>query len=50
MTNQLMPNFNQRLQNGLVPAIVIDFTTGAVLMLAYMNAESFQRTCATKET
>lgn len=50
MTNQLMPNFNQRLQNGLVPAIVTDFTTGTVLMLAYMNAESFQRTCATKET
>lgn len=31
-------------QNGLVPAIAQDAKTGAVLMLAYMNAESLQKT------
>ncbi len=30
--------------NGLVPAIAQDAQTGAVLMLAYMNAESLQQT------
>lgn len=29
---------------GLVPAIVQDWQTGEVLMLAYMNAESWQKT------
>jgi len=29
---------------GLIPAIVQDWKTGEVLMLAYLNAESFQRT------
>ena len=33
--------------NGLVPVIVQDNTTGAVLMLAYMNRESYQRTVET---
>jgi len=31
-------------ENGLIPAIVQDATTGEVLMLAYMNAESLRRT------
>ena len=30
--------------NGLIPAVVQDATTGDVLMLAYMNAESLRRT------
>lgn len=30
--------------NGLVPAIAQDATTGAVLMLAWMNADSLTRT------
>ena len=30
--------------NGLVPAIAQDATTGAVLMLAWMNADSLRRT------
>ena len=30
--------------NGLIPAIVQDATTGEVLTLAYMNAESLRRT------
>jgi phosphoribosyl-AMP cyclohydrolase len=36
--------------NGLLPAVVQDADTNQVLMLAYMNAESFQLTLETKET
>jgi phosphoribosyl-AMP cyclohydrolase len=36
--------------NGLIPAVVQDADTNQVLMLAYMNAESFQLTLETKET
>lgn len=36
--------------NGLVPAIVQDAESGAVLMLAYMNAASLQLTQATGQT
>lgn len=32
---------------GLVPAIVQDAATGKVLMLGYMNAEAYARTCET---
>ena len=35
---------------GLVPAIVQDVTTGQVLMMAWMNAESLRRTLALGET
>jgi len=35
---------------GLIPVIVQDNETQAVLMLAYMNAESLQRTIDTGET
>ena len=31
-------------ENGLIPAIVQDASTGEVLMLGYMNAESLRRT------
>ncbi|HEV7607444.1 MAG TPA: bifunctional phosphoribosyl-AMP cyclohydrolase/phosphoribosyl-ATP diphosphatase HisIE [Steroidobacteraceae bacterium] len=34
--------------NGLVPAIVQDATTGAVLMMAYMNREALEQTLARK--
>lgn len=37
-------------QNGLIPAIVQDAFTKDVLMLAYMNAESLQRTLESGET
>jgi phosphoribosyl-ATP pyrophosphohydrolase/phosphoribosyl-AMP cyclohydrolase len=37
-------------ERGLVPAVVQDGTTGEVLMLAYMNAESLARTLQTGET
>lgn len=36
--------------NGLVPAIVQDFNTGDVLMLAYMNSESLKKTVETGRT
>lgn len=36
--------------NGLIPAIVRDARTGAVLTLAYMNEESLRRTIETGET
>ncbi|REB06461.1 bifunctional phosphoribosyl-AMP cyclohydrolase/phosphoribosyl-ATP diphosphatase HisIE [Sporosarcina sp. BI001-red] len=35
---------------GLVPAIIQDAKTGTVLMLGYMNEESFQKTIETGET
>ncbi len=37
-------------EQGLVPAIVQDATSGRVLMLAWMNAESLHRTLAGGET
>ncbi|MCM3743729.1 bifunctional phosphoribosyl-AMP cyclohydrolase/phosphoribosyl-ATP diphosphatase HisIE [Sporosarcina luteola] len=50
----MMMNFNLDAliydQNGLVPAIVQDERTGEVLMLAYMNRESIEKTLDTKET
>jgi len=36
--------------NGLIPAIVQDAKTNAILMLAYMNRESLQVTLQTGET
>ena len=33
--------------DGLVPAITVDYETGDVLMMAYMNEESFRLTCET---
>ncbi|NEQ47380.1 MAG: bifunctional phosphoribosyl-AMP cyclohydrolase/phosphoribosyl-ATP diphosphatase HisIE [Leptolyngbya sp. SIOISBB] len=37
-------------EQGLVPAIVQDYLDGTVLMMAWMNAESLQKTLETKET
>jgi len=37
-------------QNQLVPTIIVDWQTKEVLMLAYMNKESFEKTLATHET
>jgi len=36
-------------ENGLVPVIAQDYKDGTVLMLAYMNRESLQKTLDTKE-
>ena len=35
--------------NGLLPAIVQDYKTGKVLMLAYINEEAWQKTLETGE-
>jgi phosphoribosyl-AMP cyclohydrolase len=35
---------------GLIPAIVQDFESGTVLMMAYMNREALEKTIATMET
>jgi phosphoribosyl-AMP cyclohydrolase len=43
-TNRI-PDFSHG--EGLLPAIAQDATTGEVLMLAYMNAESFAETLST---
>ncbi len=37
-------------EHGLIPTIVQDDTTGKVLMLAYMNKESLEKTIESKET
>src|SRR6266540_1235742 len=37
-------------ERGLIPAVVQDAKTGEVLTLAYMNADSLQKTLATGET
>lgn len=37
-------------QNGLIPAVVQDEKNGEVLMLAYMNKASLEKTLETKET
>ena len=44
-SSQNMPDFSAR--EGLVAAIAQDAETGEVLMLAYMNQESFEETLAT---
>lgn len=36
-------------QDGLLPVIVIDYKTGQVLMLAYMNEEAYRLTLETKQ-
>lgn len=40
------PNFSK----GLIPAIITDYQTKEVLMLAYMNEESYAKTLATNRT
>jgi len=41
----IQPDFKK--QGGLVPAIAQDYKTGKVLMLAYMNEESYKKTLET---
>lgn len=36
-------------KDGLIPAIVQDFKDGQILMVAYMNAASFEKTLKTKK-
>jgi phosphoribosyl-AMP cyclohydrolase len=35
--------------NGMVPVVVQDFTTGEVLMLAYMNRQAWEQTLKTRQ-
>jgi len=44
VTSNLGPDFSKN--DGLLPAIAQDAATGEVLMLAYMNAESYAETVA----
>lgn len=44
----LQPDFNKG--NGLLPAIVQEFASGEVLMLAYMNQEAWEKTLEQKES
>lgn len=37
-------------EDGLIPAIVQDYDTGEVLMMAYMNREAFEKTLESGET
>jgi len=46
MTELQSPDFDKR--GGLVTAIAQDATTGEILMVAYMNREAWERTCATR--
>jgi phosphoribosyl-AMP cyclohydrolase len=41
----ISPNFDKL--NGLIPAIVQEYKTGEVLMLAFMNQEAWQATLST---
>ncbi|MHC1682068.1 MAG: phosphoribosyl-AMP cyclohydrolase [Clostridiaceae bacterium] len=42
----IKPDFSK----GLIPAIVVENETNEVLMLAYMNEESYEKTLETKRT
>ncbi len=37
-------------KNGLIPAIIQDYRTGEVLMMAYMNREALGKTRSTRKT
>ncbi|MTV81683.1 phosphoribosyl-AMP cyclohydrolase [Secundilactobacillus folii] len=45
----LKPDF-AKYPNGLVPTIVVDDQTNQVLMMAYVNEESYARSLASKQT
>lgn len=48
MVIDFVPDFQK--QGGLVPAIVQDAVSGEVLMLAYVNAQAWQKSLETGET
>ncbi len=45
-TTELTPKFDR---DGLLTAVAVDAVTGAVLMVAHMNAEALARTIQTRE-
>lgn len=46
MSDKIKPDFSK----GLIPAIVVEYSTNEVLMLAYMNEEAYEKTLETKRT
>lgn len=48
LSGKIEPNF-EKCGGGLIPAVAQDADTGEILMLAYMNQESFQKTLETGE-
>ncbi|MBV8884439.1 MAG: bifunctional phosphoribosyl-AMP cyclohydrolase/phosphoribosyl-ATP diphosphatase HisIE [Chroococcidiopsidaceae cyanobacterium CP_BM_RX_35] len=50
LTNAIPPSQIQYDERGLVPAIVQDYLDGTVLMMAWMNQESLQKTLLSGET
>jgi len=51
MEKYTVKNFNDlKLQDGLIPAVIQDYISGEVLMMAYMNEESFNKTIETGKT
>jgi len=46
----MIDKINFEKQGGLVPAVIQDYISGRVLMLAYMNKESLKRTIETDQT
>ncbi len=48
MNETVQPDFKK--SGGLLPTVVTDVNTKEVLMVAWMNEESFQKTIETKET
>ena len=50
MDRKILDNMDFKKSGGLVPAIVQDFENGEVLMLAYVNRESLERTIETGKT
>ncbi|TWW12177.1 hypothetical protein E3A20_03290 [Planctomyces bekefii] len=45
----MKPDLNWEKSGGLIPAVVQDAKTGAVLMLGFMNQEAFAVTMATHQ-
>jgi phosphoribosyl-AMP cyclohydrolase len=46
-TQRIVPDFKKR--GGYLPTIAQDWQTGEILMLAYMNRESYEMTLKTRE-
>ena len=44
-TENLTMKLNFKKMDGLIPAIIQDHRTGAVLMLGFMNPEAYEKTC-----
>jgi len=50
MNKNISDGKNDNLNPGLIPAIIQDYKSGQVLMLAYMSRESFIKSVKTKST